>query len=61
MLLFKEGTLSDKIASEFLYNTRFDKAIAYKWIFELITAVNFLHNQIKMLHRDIKPKYLIVL
>lgn len=38
-----------------------DEKLVYKWTFELVSALNYLHNvregekQNRVLHRDIKP------
>ena len=39
-----------------------DERLVYKWTFELLSALNYLHNvkegekQNRVLHRDIKPE-----
>jgi len=55
MDLCEGGDLQEKIATQKGLRTQMKEEKVVEWLLQLVTALDYLHNEIKCMHRDIKP------
>jgi serine/threonine protein kinase len=53
--IFKGGTLEEAIANKSFCGQNFTEECLLSWTFKLLNAIDYLHNELKIIHRDIKP------
>ncbi len=55
--IIKGGTLEEAIAHKLFCGTKFTEEYLISWTYKLLSALDYLHNELKIIHRDIKPGY----
>jgi serine/threonine protein kinase len=51
----KEGSLEELINEKSQHKTVIEPELQKKWSLQMLNGLGFLHNILKVIHRDVKP------